>query len=43
MVSGDPGIHGAHVTKAQGKKSETDHAIIQHLKIGVPTAQGHLL
>ena len=43
MVTGGPGVRGAHVTQKQGKKRDTDHAIIQHTKMEVPTAQGHLI
>ena len=43
MLTGGPGVHGAHVTQKQGKKRDTDHAIIQHAKMEVPTAQGHLI
>ena len=43
MLTGDPGVHGAHVTQKQGKKRDTDHAIIQDTKMEVPTAQGHLI
>ena len=41
MLTGDAGVHGAHVTQKQGKKIDTDHAIIQHAKMEVPTVQGH--
>ena len=43
MLTGDPGVHGAHVTQKQGKKRDTDHAIIQDAKMEVPTVQGHLI
>ena len=43
MLTGDPGVHGAHVTQKQGEKIGTDHAIIQHAKMEVHTVQGHLI
>ena len=43
MLTGDPGVHGAHVTQKQGIKIGTDHAIIQHTKMEDRTVQGHLI
>ena len=41
MVTGEPGVHGAHVTQAQAKNTDTDLAIIQQQKMEVPPVQGH--
>ena len=41
MVTGDPGVLGAHVTQRQAENIDQDLAIIQQLKTEVPPAQGH--
>ena len=41
MVTGEPGVLGAHVTQAQEKNTDPDLAIIQQQKMEVPPVQGH--
>ena len=43
MVTGDPGVRGAHVTQDQAEKIDKGHAIIRYPKMEVPTAQGYLI
>ena len=43
MVTGDPGVGGAHVTQDQAEKIDKGHAIIRCPKMEVPTAQGYLI
>ena len=43
MVTGDPGAHGARVTKRQGENTGSDHALIPQPKMEFPPVQGQLL
>ena len=36
MVTGGPGVHGAHVTQEQAENTDTELAITQHPKMEVP-------
>ena len=43
MVTGDPGAHGAHVTKKQAGNTGSDHALIPQPIKDSPPVQGQLL
>ena len=43
MVTGDPGVHGAHVAEKQEKYTDSGHAIIQQPKMEGLPAWGHLI